>query len=81
VYAGTPQPFAHSDERVMPMTLDVINAVEIQAFIDPIFGDLIFQSGRSGGTNHPKLLTPYLSIPPSNFSLFNRPTTTSLLTQ
>jgi NAD(P)-dependent dehydrogenase (short-subunit alcohol dehydrogenase family) len=33
VYAGTRQPFAHSDERVMPMTLDVTNAVEIQATV------------------------------------------------
>jgi NAD(P)-dependent dehydrogenase (short-subunit alcohol dehydrogenase family) len=31
VYAGTRQPFEHSDGRVMPLTLDVTNAAQIQA--------------------------------------------------
>jgi NAD(P)-dependent dehydrogenase (short-subunit alcohol dehydrogenase family) len=30
VYAGTRRPFAHSDERVMLLTLDVTNAAQIQ---------------------------------------------------
>ena len=30
VYAGTRQPFAHSDARVVPLILDVTNAVQIQ---------------------------------------------------
>jgi NAD(P)-dependent dehydrogenase (short-subunit alcohol dehydrogenase family) len=31
VYAGTRQPFAHSDERVTPLILDVTNAEQIRA--------------------------------------------------
>ena len=31
VYAGTRQPLAHPDRRVMPMTLDVTSAAQIQA--------------------------------------------------
>ncbi|MGZ4788507.1 MAG: SDR family NAD(P)-dependent oxidoreductase [Terriglobales bacterium] len=30
VYAATRQPFAHSDERITPLTLDVTNALQIQ---------------------------------------------------
>jgi NAD(P)-dependent dehydrogenase (short-subunit alcohol dehydrogenase family) len=33
VYAGTRQPFAHSDERVAPVTLDVTKAEQIQAAV------------------------------------------------
>src|SRR6202043_1301608 len=31
VYAGTRQPFAHPDERVIPLMLDVTNAAQIEA--------------------------------------------------
>ncbi len=34
VYAGTRQPFAHSDARVTPVTLDVTNAAQIQAAVE-----------------------------------------------
>jgi NAD(P)-dependent dehydrogenase (short-subunit alcohol dehydrogenase family) len=33
VYAGTRQPWAHKDERVTPLTLDVTNAAQIQAAV------------------------------------------------
>jgi NAD(P)-dependent dehydrogenase (short-subunit alcohol dehydrogenase family) len=33
VHAGTRQPFAHSDERLTPLTLDVTNAVQIQGAV------------------------------------------------
>ncbi len=33
VYAGTRQPLAHSDGRVMPLTLDVTNAAQTQAAV------------------------------------------------
>ena len=36
VYAGTRQPFAHVDSRVMPLTLDVTNAAQIRAAVDKI---------------------------------------------
>jgi NAD(P)-dependent dehydrogenase (short-subunit alcohol dehydrogenase family) len=36
VYAGTRQPLTHLDERVTPLTLDVTNAVEIQAAVESI---------------------------------------------
>ena len=36
VYAATRQPFAHSDERVMPLTLDVTNAVQIQGSVGSV---------------------------------------------
>ncbi len=34
VYAGTRQRFTHSDERVIPVTLDVTNAAQIQAAVE-----------------------------------------------
>src|SRR6266481_1636884 len=36
VYAGTRQPFAHSDRRVTPLTLDVTNAAQIQAAVERV---------------------------------------------
>jgi NAD(P)-dependent dehydrogenase (short-subunit alcohol dehydrogenase family) len=36
VYAGTRQPWVHSDERVTPVTLDVTNAAQIQAAVDSV---------------------------------------------
>jgi NAD(P)-dependent dehydrogenase (short-subunit alcohol dehydrogenase family) len=36
VYAGTRQPFAHPDERVTPLTLDVTNAAQIQAAVESV---------------------------------------------
>jgi NAD(P)-dependent dehydrogenase (short-subunit alcohol dehydrogenase family) len=36
VYAGTRQPFAHADERVTPLTLDVTNAAQIQAAAEKV---------------------------------------------
>jgi NAD(P)-dependent dehydrogenase (short-subunit alcohol dehydrogenase family) len=36
VYAGTRQPLVHSDARVMPLTLDVTNAAQIQAAADQV---------------------------------------------
>jgi NAD(P)-dependent dehydrogenase (short-subunit alcohol dehydrogenase family) len=36
VYAGTRQPFAHPDERVTPLTLDVTSAAQIQAAVDRV---------------------------------------------
>src|SRR6266849_6252640 len=36
VYAGTRQPLAHSDERVTPLTLDVTDAVQIQAAVERV---------------------------------------------
>src|SRR6266851_8215570 len=47
VYAGTRQPFAHSDGRVMPLTLDVTNAAQIQAAVERVesFDILINNAG------------------------------------
>ena len=36
VYAGTRQPLAHSDRRVMPLTLDVTDAAQIQAAVERV---------------------------------------------
>jgi len=36
VYAGTRQPFAHSDGRVTPLTLDVTNARQIQGAVERV---------------------------------------------
>jgi NAD(P)-dependent dehydrogenase (short-subunit alcohol dehydrogenase family) len=36
VYAATRQPFAHSDERVMPLTLDVTSAEQIQGAVEKV---------------------------------------------
>jgi NAD(P)-dependent dehydrogenase (short-subunit alcohol dehydrogenase family) len=36
VYAGTRQPFAHSDERVTPLILDVTDAAQIQAAVEAV---------------------------------------------
>lgn len=36
VYAGTRQPFAHSDGRVTPLTLDVNNAAQIQGAVESV---------------------------------------------
>ena len=36
VYAGTRQPLAHSDGRVIPLTLDVTNAEQIRAAVDAV---------------------------------------------
>jgi NAD(P)-dependent dehydrogenase (short-subunit alcohol dehydrogenase family) len=36
VYAGTRQPLSHSDERVMPLTLDVTDAAQIQAAVEEV---------------------------------------------
>src|SRR5437870_4727105 len=36
VYAGTRQPFAHSDERVTPLTLDVTNAEQIRTAAESV---------------------------------------------
>jgi NAD(P)-dependent dehydrogenase (short-subunit alcohol dehydrogenase family) len=36
VYAGTRQPWAHSDERVTPLILDVTNAEQIQRAVENI---------------------------------------------
>jgi NAD(P)-dependent dehydrogenase (short-subunit alcohol dehydrogenase family) len=36
VYAGTRQPFAHSDSRVTPLTLDVTNAAQIRAAAEKV---------------------------------------------
>ena len=36
VYAGTRQPFAHSDERVTPLILDVTNAEQIQRAVEHV---------------------------------------------
>src|SRR2546427_11541990 len=36
VYAGTLQPFAHSDGRVTPLTLDVTNAAQTQAAVERV---------------------------------------------
>jgi NAD(P)-dependent dehydrogenase (short-subunit alcohol dehydrogenase family) len=36
VYAGSRQPFAHSDERVTPLILDVTNATQIKGAVDSV---------------------------------------------
>src|SRR6267154_730734 len=36
VYAGTRQPFAHSDGRVTPLTLDVTNTAQIQGAVENV---------------------------------------------
>jgi NAD(P)-dependent dehydrogenase (short-subunit alcohol dehydrogenase family) len=36
VYAGTRQPFIHSDERVTPITLDVTDAAQIQGAVGSV---------------------------------------------
>src|SRR5215831_11566549 len=36
VYAGTRQPLTHSDERVIPLTLDVTNAAQIQEAVEKV---------------------------------------------
>ena len=36
VYAGTRQPLAHSDGRVVPLTLDVTDAAQIQAAVERV---------------------------------------------
>jgi NAD(P)-dependent dehydrogenase (short-subunit alcohol dehydrogenase family) len=36
VYAGSRQPFAHSDQRVMPLILDVTNAAQIKEAVDSV---------------------------------------------
>jgi NAD(P)-dependent dehydrogenase (short-subunit alcohol dehydrogenase family) len=36
VYAGTRQPFAHSSERVKPLTLDVTNTAQIEAAVEKV---------------------------------------------
>jgi NAD(P)-dependent dehydrogenase (short-subunit alcohol dehydrogenase family) len=36
VYAATRQPFAHSDERITPLTLDVTNALQIQGAVGSV---------------------------------------------
>jgi NAD(P)-dependent dehydrogenase (short-subunit alcohol dehydrogenase family) len=36
VYAGTRQPWAHSDKRVTPLTLDVTNAAQIRAAVESV---------------------------------------------
>ena len=36
VYAGTRQPFTHSDGRVTPLTLDVTNAGQIQGAVEKV---------------------------------------------
>jgi NAD(P)-dependent dehydrogenase (short-subunit alcohol dehydrogenase family) len=36
VYAATRHPFAHSDERVTPLTLDVTDAVQIQRAVEDV---------------------------------------------
>ena len=36
VYAGTRQPLAHSDGRVMPLTLDVTDATQIQSAVESV---------------------------------------------
>jgi NAD(P)-dependent dehydrogenase (short-subunit alcohol dehydrogenase family) len=36
VYAGTRQPFAHSDGRVTPLTLDVTDAAQIQGAVEHV---------------------------------------------
>src|SRR3979411_1938353 len=36
LYAGTRQPFVHSDQRVMPLTLDVTNSAHIQEAVGSV---------------------------------------------
>ena len=36
VYAGTRQPLAHTDERVIPLTLDVTDAAQIKAAVERV---------------------------------------------
>jgi NAD(P)-dependent dehydrogenase (short-subunit alcohol dehydrogenase family) len=36
VYAGTRQPFTHHDSRVVPLTLDVTSAADIQAAVEQV---------------------------------------------
>jgi NAD(P)-dependent dehydrogenase (short-subunit alcohol dehydrogenase family) len=36
VYAGTRQPLAHSDGRVIPLTLDVTDAIQIEAAVEKV---------------------------------------------
>jgi len=36
VYAATRQPFAHSDERITPLPLDVTNAIQIQGAVGSV---------------------------------------------
>jgi NAD(P)-dependent dehydrogenase (short-subunit alcohol dehydrogenase family) len=36
VYAGTRQPFSHTDRRVTPLTLDVTNAAQIQGAVEEL---------------------------------------------
>jgi NAD(P)-dependent dehydrogenase (short-subunit alcohol dehydrogenase family) len=49
VYAATRQPFAHSDERVTPVTLDVTNAEQIQKAVADL-GDLDILINNAGVT-------------------------------
>jgi NAD(P)-dependent dehydrogenase (short-subunit alcohol dehydrogenase family) len=49
VYAATRQPFAHSDERVTPVTLDVTNAEQIQRAVEDL-GDLNILINNAGVT-------------------------------
>ncbi len=49
VYAATRQPFAHSDERVTPVTLDVTHADQIQKAVENL-GDLDILINNAGVT-------------------------------
>src|SRR5919108_4241725 len=49
VYAATRQPFAHSDERVTPVTLEVTNAEQIQKAVADL-GDLDILINNAGVT-------------------------------
>lgn len=49
VYAGTRQPFTHSDGRVTPMTLDVTNAEQIQRAVENV-GSLDILINNAGVT-------------------------------
>ena len=49
VYAGTRQPMAHTDERVVPLALDVTNRAQIEAATDVVEGlDMLVNNAGTG---------------------------------
>ena len=54
VYAATRQPFAHSDRRVMPLTLDVTDATQIQGAVKDV-GSLDMLVNNAGVDLHDDL--------------------------
>ncbi|MGA7312975.1 MAG: SDR family NAD(P)-dependent oxidoreductase, partial [Silvibacterium sp.] len=49
VYAGTRQPMAHTDERVVPLALDITNRAQIEAAAEMVEGlDMLVNNAGTG---------------------------------